>query len=258
MPKLAANLSMLFNEVDFLDRFAAAAKAGFKGVEYLFPYDWKPKEIKSRLDKHGLTQVLFNLPPGDWDAGERGIACIPGRTDEFKAGMETAAKYAQALGCTQLHCMAGVAPKGVAHERARETYLENLAWAAPVAESAGARLLIEAINTRDMPGYFLNTSAQAAAVLDDLGSDNVWFQNDLYHLQVMEGDLARTIEAMLARTAHVQIAGNPGRREPDSGEINHRFLLGWLDALGYKGWVGCEYKPAAATEDGLGWARPYL
>ena len=253
MAKFAANLSMLFTEVDFLDRFQAAAQAGFKGVEYLFPYDHEAAEIRRRLDDHGLTQVLFNLPAGDWGAGERGIACHPDRVEEFRAGVDRAIEYARVLGNTRVNCLAGIQPAGVSMEQARRTLIDNLRFAADRLEAAGILLVAEPINTRDIPGFFLNRTAQALAIFDEVGSDNLKLQYDIYHMQIMEGDLAPTIEKHLDRIAHVQLADNPGRHEPGSGEINYPFLFGHLDRLGYQGWIGCEYKPAGSTQEGLGW-----
>ncbi len=253
MAKFAANLSMLFTEVDFLDRFKAAADAGFKGVEYLFPYDYTAAQIKERLDANGLTQVLHNLPAGDWGAGERGIACHPDRVEEFREGVARAIEYATALGCKQVNCLAGIQPQGVSDAEARSTLIENLRYAAEKLKAAGILLLAEPINTRDIPGFFLNRTEQALALFDEVGSDNLKLQYDIYHMQIMEGDLAPTIEKHLARIAHVQLADNPGRHEPGTGEINYPFLFAHLDRLGYDGWIGCEYKPKAATSQGLGW-----
>ncbi len=253
MPKFAANLSMLFTEEDFLDRFQAAAEAGFKGVEYLFPYDYSAVELKARLDEHGLTQVLHNLPAGDWGAGERGIACHPDRVEEFRAGVEKAIDYATVLGCKQVNCLAGIQPQGVSLEQARRTLVENLRYAAEKLEAAGILLLAEPINTRDIPGFFLNRTEQALAIFDEVGSPNLKLQYDIYHMQIMEGDLAPTIEKHLARIAHVQLADNPGRHEPGTGEIHYPFLFAHIDRLGYDGWIGCEYKPKTTTREGLGW-----
>ena len=252
MPKFAANLSMLFNEVGFLDRFDEAGKAGFSGVEYLFPYDFKADEIVAKLKANNLTQVLHNLPAGDWGAGERGIAVLPDRVDEFKAGVDKAIEYATALGCKQVNCLAGIA-KGVDPKKAHDTFVANLKFAAPKLKAAGIKLLIEAINTRDIPGFFLTTTQQALDVIDEVGSDNLFVQYDIYHMQIMEGDLAKTIEANLAKIAHIQLADNPGRNEPGTGEINYPFLFDYIDKLGYSGWIGCEYKPKADTKAGLGW-----
>lgn len=258
MPRLAANLSMMFTEVDFLDRFEAAAKAGFKGVEYLFPYDFAAADIKSRLDQFGLTQVLHNLPAGDWGAGERGIACHPDRVDEFKAGVDKAIEYATALGCKQVNCLAGIAPAGVDAATLRATFVENLKFAADKLKAAGITLLIEQINTRDIPGFYLNGTEQALSIIAETGSDNIKDQYDIYHMQIMEGDLAPTMEKHLSSIQHIQLADNPGRNEPGTGEINYPFLFSYLDKIGYEGWIGCEYKPATTTTEGLGWADAYL
>ncbi|WP_404472011.1 hydroxypyruvate isomerase [Vreelandella venusta] len=253
MSKFAANLSMLFTEVDFLDRFKAAADAGFKGVEYLFPYDYPAADIKQRLDANGLSQVLFNLPAGDWGAGERGIACHPNRVEEFRAGVDKAIEYAQVLGNKQVNCLVGIKPEGVSDDEAHKTVVENLRFAAEKLKAAGILLIAEPINTRDIPGFFLNRTEQALALFDEVGSDNLKLQYDIYHMQIMEGDLAPTIEKHLARIAHVQLADNPGRHEPGTGEINYPFLFAHLERLGYDGWIGCEYKPKAGTTQGLGW-----
>ncbi|WP_374327372.1 hydroxypyruvate isomerase [Azonexus sp.] len=254
MPKFAANLSFLFADVPFPERFARAAAAGFAGVEYLFPYGWPAAEIAGWLRDAGLQQVLFNLPPGDWDAGERGIACLPGREHEFAAGVDTALAYAQALGCQQVHCMAGLRPAGVDEAELTATYVANLRHAAERFASIGATVLIEPINSRiDMPGYWLDDIHRALALLDAIDRPNVRLQLDLYHVQIIQGDLARCIEANFARIGHIQIADNPGRHEPGSGEINYPFLFALLDRLAYAGWVGCEYKPLTTTEAGLGW-----
>ncbi len=258
MPRFAANLSMLYGEHDFLDRFAAAAKDGFQGVEYLFPYAFEKDALVERLQTSGLTQVLHNMPPGDWDAGERGMACLPDRIGEFQDGVGKAIDYATALGCTQLHAMAGLRPEGVDPDKLDETYVENLRFAAAKTKEAGIKLLIEAINTIDMPGFYLSTSAQALSTIETVGSDNLYFQYDIYHMQIMEGDLVRTIEANLDKIPHLQLADTPGRHEPGTGEINYPFVFDALDRMGYKGWIGCEYKPKAGTSEGLGWLRPYL
>ena len=255
MPRFAANLSMLFTEQDFLSRFAAAAKAGFTGVEYLFPYDYELADLKAQLDAHGLTQVLFNLPAGDWAKGERGIACHPDRVDEFRAGVDRAIAYAQVLGNTQINCLAGITPTGVDDALVRKTLVNNLAYAADRLSGAGIRLIMEAINTRDIPGFYLNTTAQALEIQEQVGSSNLGLQYDIYHMQVMEGDLARTLTTHLAQIDHVQLADNPGRHEPGTGEINYRFLFEHLDRIGYQGWVWCEYKPLTTTEAGLGWMK---
>jgi hydroxypyruvate isomerase len=258
MVKFDANLTMLFGEVDFLERFEAASKAGFHGVEYLFPYPYPKEQLLERLQKHGLTQVLHNLPAGNWAAGERGIACLPDRVDEFQQGVGRAVDYATTLGCKQVNCLAGIAPQGVPADRLQRTFIDNLKFAAKKLGDAGIRLLIEPINTRDIPDFYLCRSAQALEVIDAVGSPHLWLQYDIYHMQVMEGDLARTIERCLARVAHMQLADNPGRHEPGTGEINYPFLFQFIDKLGYVGWVGCEYKPATTTTAGLGWIKPYL
>jgi hydroxypyruvate isomerase len=257
MPKFAANLTMLWNELPFLDRFEAAGRAGFAGVEYLFPYDFDKAELAARLDRYQLTQVLHNLPAGNWAGGERGIAILPERVSEFREGVAKAIDYAGTLGCKQINCLAGIAPKEAATERLRETFVANVAYAADALRAAGIKLLIEPVNTRDIPGFFLNRTRDALAIIDEIGSDNIFVQYDVYHMQIMEGDLARTIETNLARIAHIQLADNPGRGEPGTGEINYPFLFGKLDGLGYQGWIGCEYKPATTTGEGLGWFAPY-
>ena len=264
MPKFAANLSMLYQEHAFLDRFEAAAKDGFKAVEYFFPYAFSGDEIAARLKAHGLQQVLFNAPPGDWDAGERGLACLPGREQEFRAGMETALNYAAMLQCPRIHVMAGLLPADATHDAFYPTYISNLRWAARVAAQQGVDVLIEPINTRDMPGYFLNRQDAAHAVLAEVGEPKLKVQMDLYHCQIVEGDLAMKLRQYLpgGRVGHIQIAGVPQRHEPDLGEVNHSYLLALLDELGYSGWVGCEYRPAdtraGGTSAGLGWLKPYL
>jgi len=258
MPKLAANLSMMFNEVPFLERFEAAAKAGFGAVEYLFPYAHAKEELAERLEAEKLEQVLFNLPPGDWEAGERGTAILPNRVNEFRDGLARAILYAKALRCPRLHVMAGVAPSGVHPARLRETYIENLKFAAAEAAKEGLDVVVEPINTRDIPGYYLCTSTQALAVIGAVKAPNLRLQYDIYHAQIMEGDLAHTLESNLDVIGHIQIADTPGRHEPGTGEINYQFLLGFMDKVGYEGWVGCEYRPAAGTLAGLGWAKPWL
>ncbi len=257
MPKFAANLTLLYNELDFLDRFEAAAKAGFEGVEYLFPYDFDKKELAERLSRHGLQQVLHNMPPGNWAAGERGIAIFPDRISEFRDGVARAIDYAGTLGCPQLNCLAGIVPKDADRQRLRETLIANLAYAAGALKDAGIKLLIEPINTRDMPGFFLNHTREAVAIIEETGSDNIFVQYDIYHMQIMEGDLTHTIEANLDRIGHMQLADNPGRHEPGTGEINYPFLFKKLDEIGYQGWIGCEYRPATTTAEGLGWFAPY-
>jgi hydroxypyruvate isomerase len=264
MPRFAANLSMLYNEHTFLDRFAAAARDGFTAVEYLFPYQWPAAEVAARLRDNGLQQVLFNAPPGNWDAGERGIACLPGREDEFRRSVEHALQYAEALACPRVHVMAGLAPAGADRARLRATYEANLAWAARQAASVGRDVLIEPINTRDIPGFFLNRQDDAHAIVQAVGAANLKVQMDLYHCQIVEGDVAMKIRQYLptGRVGHLQIAGVPERHEPDLGELNYRYLFRVLDevsaACGWDGWVGCEYRPsrgpvADGTTNGLGW-----
>ncbi|WP_111413645.1 2-oxo-tetronate isomerase [Billgrantia lactosivorans] len=260
MIRLAANLTLLFTEHTFLDRFAAAAEAGFRGVEYLFPYGHDPAVLAAALREAGVEQVLFNLPPGDWETGERGLASLPGREAEFRDGVIEALRYAEALDCPRVHAMAGLLPVGAdaetrAHHRA--TYLANLRFAAAEAAKVGRQVLIEPINTRDMPGFFLPHQAQAMAVLEEVGASNLRLQFDLYHCQVMEGDLIRHLERQFTAIAHVQIAGVPDRHEPDVGEVHYPALFARLEQLGYAGWIGCEYRPAAGTRDGLGWGRDF-
>jgi hydroxypyruvate isomerase len=257
MPKLAANLSMLFTEVSFLDRFEAAAACGFHAVEFLFPYEHPATEIRSRLDRFGLQQVLFNLPPGDWAAGDRGMAIFPERRDEFQRSLDLALGYAAEVGCPRLHVMAGIVPADASPQQARACYVESLAIAAAAAGSRGVTVLIEPLNTRDMPGYFLTRVDDALAIIAEVGSPHLELQLDLYHRQIMGGDLAETIRRTLPKVGHVQIAGVPGRHEPDVGEIAYDYLFDVLDAAGYGGWIGCEYRPRGATVAGLGWAAPY-
>ncbi|MFM2036892.1 MAG: hypothetical protein RL459_2157 [Pseudomonadota bacterium] len=255
MPRFAANLSMLFTEAPFLERFGRAARAGFQAVECQFPYEATPEQIRAELDAYHLSMVLHNLPAGDWAAGERGIACHPDRVDEFRAGVGRAITYARALGVPKINCLVGIAPAGVPVGLARQTLVDNLRFAAAQLQAVGIALLIEPINTYDIPGFFVSTTAQALALMDEVGSDNLYVQYDLYHMQRMEGELAGTLQRHLSRIGHVQIADNPGRHEPGTGEINYPFVFAHLERIGYDGWVGCEYKPATTTEAGLGW-RP--
>jgi len=255
MPRFAANLTMLFNELPFLDRFEKAAAHGFEAVEFLFPYGFPVNDLRQRLDQHGLKLVLHNLPAGDWDAGERGIACHPQRVSEFRDGVAKALEFGKALGVPQLNCLAGRLPEGVSPEKARATFVENLGFAAAALKKEGLRLLSEPINTFDIPGFFLTGTAQALSIFDEVGADNLFIQHDLYHMQRMEGELAATLEKNLHRIGHIQIADNPGRNEPGTGEINYPFLFALLDRLGYRGWIGCEYKPRTTTEAGLGWRQ---
>ncbi|MBY0240718.1 MAG: hydroxypyruvate isomerase [Burkholderiaceae bacterium] len=253
MPKFAANLSMLFTELPFLDRFAAAREAGFDAVEFLFPYAFDPDQIAERLHRHQLQLVLHNMPCGDWNAGDRGMACDPRRNDEFRAGVQLAIDFATELEVPRLHCMAGKVPHGLAFERARETYIQNLQYAADQCRQHGIDVMIEPINSYDMPGYFLHHSRQALDILDACARPNLFLQYDIYHMQRMEGELANTIRAHLPRIGHMQLADTPGRHEPGTGEINYPFLFKLLDELGYAGWIGCEYTPRGGTVAGLGW-----
>ena len=253
MPKFAANLTMLFSELPFLDRFAAAKAAGFSGVEYLFPYDFDKADLREQLDEHGLTQVLHNLPAGNWGAGERGIATLPERVDEFRDGVARAIDYAKALDCRQLNCLVGIAPRDADPFELNEVLVGNLRFAADALAKERIRLLVEPINTLDIPGFFLNRTEQAVQLIADVRSSNLFIQYDIYHMQVMEGDIARTVQKHLPRIAHIQLADNPGRNEPGTGEINYPFLFRHLDTIGYRGWVGCEYKPRTTTVEGLGW-----
>ncbi|RYG12210.1 MAG: hydroxypyruvate isomerase [Burkholderiales bacterium] len=253
MPQFAANLSMLFTEVPFLERFAAARAAGFDAVEYLFPYPYPREALRAALRDNALTQVLHNLPAGDWDAGERGIACHPDRVTEFQDGVARAISYATFLECPQVNCLAGKLPAGVAREEAHATLVGNLGFAAAALGEAGIRLLIEPINSLDIPGFFLTRTDQALALMDEVGSPNLFLQYDIYHAQRTEGELGATLRDHLARIGHIQLADNPGRNEPGTGEINYRWLLAHIDALGYSGTIGCEYKPRTTTAEGLGW-----
>lgn len=256
MLKFAANLSFLFTESAFPERFSQAAQAGFRGVEYLFPYDFPAERIAAWLAENELQQILFNLPPGDWTAGERGLACLPGREAEFMASLRRAAEYAEALRCPRLHCMAGLRPEGVSESVLESIYIDNIRRAAAHFAPLGVDILIEPINSRiDMPGYWLDSIPKAARLLDAIAAPNVKLQLDLYHAQIMQGDLARTLDAHIGQIGHIQIADNPGRHEPGSGEINYPYLFDALERLAYDGWIGCEYKPRGDTLTSLGW-RP--
>ncbi len=257
MPRLAANLSMMFNEVPFLERFAAARKAGFEGVEFLFPYEFPAAELRSRLNGEGLTQALFNMPPGDWANGERGLASLPGRQAEFREGVKRALDYAATLDCRRVHCMAGIPAADVPAGTAAAVYAANLAWAVEQARPAGVKLMLEPINHRDMPGYFLNTQAQGAAVIAAIGHDGLGLQFDVYHVQITEGDITKRMEQFMPVIDHMQIADVPARHEPGTGEIGWEFVFRRMDALGYTGWVGCEYRPAGDTVAGLEWRRRF-
>lgn len=255
MPRFVANLSMMFNEVQFLDRFGAAADAGFKAVEFLFPYDYSAKAVEERLRKCNVENVLFNMPPGDWAAGERGITCIPGREGEFRAGVEKALFYATRLGTQRLHAMAGIAPAGVDLAACKATLIENLKYAAEKLAAHKITLLLEAINTRDMPGFFVSTQAESYAICTEVNAPNMKMQMDCYHMQIMEGDLARKLRRYAPYCGHIQVAGVPDRHEPDTGEVRYEYIFCLLDEIGYEGWVGCEYRPANRTVDGLEWFR---
>ena len=257
MPKLAANLSMLFNEVPFLERFEAAARAGFEAVEFLFPYDYAPEALAEALRTNGLEQALFNLPPGDWEAGERGLGALPGREAECRTGLERALPYAQALGCRRVHMLAGIPPEGADPLECRQVLAANLNAAAEFFAPHGVTVVLEPINARDIPGFFLNHQGQAVALIEAVAAANTGLQMDFYHCQIVDGDLATHLRANFAHIRHVQIAGVPERHEPDLGEVNYPYLFDLLDELGYDGWVGCEYRPAGDTLAGLGWARPY-
>jgi hydroxypyruvate isomerase len=257
MPRFAANLSMMFNEVPFLDRFALAAKAGFKGVEFLFPYEHKAAEIAARLKDNGLQQVLFNAPAGDFAKGERGMAAIPGKQAAFRESIKLALEYASALTCPRLHIMAGLKPEGVAHDTLTAVYGANLAYAAEECAKAGVKPIIEPINHRDIPGFFLNTTDQAAAIIAAIGPEKLGLQFDLYHCQITEGDVVKRVEKHLPLIAHMQVADTPGRHEPGTGEVNWPFVFKTIDALGFRGWIGCEYRPAGETLAGLSWFAPY-
>jgi hydroxypyruvate isomerase len=258
MPRFCANISLLFTELELPDRFAAAARAGFKAVEIQFPYDFAAALLAERARAAGVEVVLCNLPAGDIAKGERGIGCLPSRVSEFRDGVGRALTYARALGCRRLNCLAGMAPPRTMESNLRETFVSNLRYAAGELERDGIELLMEAANTRTFPGFFLKHTAQAIGIMDEVRAPNLRLQYDLFHMQIMEGDLAKTIEANLARIGHIQFADVPDRHEPGTGEVNFEFLFAWLDRLGYSGWVGAEYIPAAGTEAGLGWARRYL
>ena len=257
MPRFAANLSMMFNEVPFLDRFALAAKAGFKGVEFLFPYEHPAAEIAARLKDNGLQQVLFNAPAGDFAKGERGMAAIPGKQAAFRESIKLALEYATSLACPRLHIMAGLKPEGVAHDTLTAVYGANLAYAAEECAKVGVKPIIEPINHRDIPGFFLNTTDQAAAIIAAVGPEKLGMQFDLYHCQITEGDVVKRVEKHLPLIAHMQVADTPGRHEPGTGEVNWPFVFKTIDALGFRGWIGCEYRPAGETLAGLSWFAPY-
>jgi hydroxypyruvate isomerase len=256
MIRFSANLTMLFPDVDFLDRFERAAKAGFKAVEYMFPYPCGKDDLSERLRKYGLQQVLFNLPAGDWAAGDRGIACLPGREGEFRNGVGLAIEYAKALGCPLVNCLVGNVPVG-APDKAHRTLIDNLRFASAALEKERIRFLVEPLNLRDMPGFYLCGTGNALKLIEEVNHPNLWLQYDIYHMQVTEGNLMQTIQENFKRIAHIQIADNPGRNEPGTGEINFPNIFRFLDKMGYTGWIGCEYKPLGKTEDGLTWMKPY-
>ena len=255
MPRFAANLSMMFAEVPFLDRFAAAAATGFAGVEYLFPYEYDKHELTAALTENGLRQVLFNFGQGNWHDGERGTAAVPGSEERFAKSLTLALDYAEAIGCPRLHAMAGLKPADVSMDVCRQTFVENLTAAARAAAAKGIDILIEPLNTRDVPGYFLTSQAEAQGIIETVGASNLKLQLDLYHCQIMEGDLATHLRDYADIVGHIQIAGVPARHEPNVGEINYPYLFDVLDDIGYQGWVGCEYRPRGGTVEGLGWLK---
>ena len=253
MPRFAANLSMMFNEVPFLDRFKAASEAGFTAVEFLFPYEYTPEEVANKAKGAGTEIVLFNMPAGNWSAGERGLTGLPGREREFREGVDKALMYAEHLGVPRLHAMAGIAPSGADQAACRATLIANLRYAAEKLAAKHITLLLEAINTRDMPGFIVSTQKDSHAICEAVGAPNLKMQMDLYHMQVMEGDLAVSLKRYASMCGHIQIAGCPERHEPDTGEVRYEYLFGLLDEIGYEGWLGCEYRPAGKTTDGLKW-----
>jgi len=258
VPKFCANLTMLYQEVDFLDRFRRAKESGFQGVEYLFPYQWPAEQLAELLGRYGLRQVLLNLPAGDWAAGVRGIACIPGREEEFRQGVSLAITYAKILGCSQLNCLVGKTPDNAPAEAVHSTLVSNLRFAATKLQEAGITLLIEPLNSIDIPGFHLVHTHDAIALMDEVNQPTVRLQYDVYHMQIMEGNLTATLQQHIGRIGHIQIADLPGRNEPGTGEINFTNLFRSIDRMGYTGWIGCEYKPSTTTEAGLGWLKPYL
>ncbi len=258
MPKFNANLTMLFKEVEFLDRFERAAAAGFKAVEFLFPYEWDKDELKERLQSCGLEMVLHNLPAGQWSAGERGLACLPDRLSEFRDGLHQAIDYATALGCPRLNCLAGIPPVTLSQQEIWDTLVSNVRYAAEEAQHAGIMLLVEALNSQDMPGFCLSSTRQMLDLLKAVDHPNLYMQYDIYHMQIMEGNLTKTIGQNIERIAHMQLADVPGRHEPGTGEINFDNLFRAIDEMGYNGWIGCEYNPSGPTEAGLGWVKKYL
>ncbi len=258
MPRFSANLSMLFKEVEFLDRFERAAQFGFRGVEFLFPYEWDKEEILEPMQKHGLELVLHNLPAGHWAAGERGLACLPDRVTEFREGVGLALEYATALKCTRLNCLAGIPSVTVSREQQMETLVSNVRYAGEEAQKAGIMLLVEALNAEDMPGFYLSSTAQMLELLELVDHPNLYMQYDIYHMQIMEGNLTKTIGHNVDRIGHMQLADVPGRHEPGTGEINFDNLFKAIDESGYQGWLGCEYNPTTTTEESLAWVKKYL
>lgn len=257
VPKFSANLTMLFTEVDFLDRFERAARAGFIAIEYMFPYAYEAGQLAAKLHRYGLMQVLFNLPAGRWEAGERGIALLPGRIGEFQEGVGHAIEHAKALKCARVNCLVGLTPD-LPENRIRETLVKNLRFASKMLAQENIRLLVESINTRDIPGFYLSSTGQALSLIKEVDHPNLFYQYDIYHMQVMEGNLTETMKNNIDKIAHIQIADNPGRHEPGTGEINFQNLFRFIDEAGYEGFIGCEYKPLKTTEEGLEWIKPYL
>ncbi|MDV3249855.1 hydroxypyruvate isomerase family protein [Devosia sp. BK] len=257
MPRFSANISMLYPELQFMDRFAAAATDGFEAVEYVGAYDQDPAELRSLLHQHGLSQALFNLPAGNWAAGERGIACHPNRIEDFRQGIDKAIEYAEATKCTQVNCLAGIAPAGVDRSALESVLIDNLKYAAPRLADRGIKLLLEPINTRDIPGFLINSTDDYERIAAAVGHTNLYLQYDFYHMQVVQGDLLPTFSRLQSHIAHVQIADNPGRNEPGTGEINYPNIFKALDEADYAGWVGAEYRPKAGTSDGLNWLRDW-
>jgi hydroxypyruvate isomerase len=258
MPKFSANLSMLFTEVGFADRFERASKAGFKAVECQFPYELPREDIAGKLDKYGQEMVLFNILAGDWASGERGIACLPGRESEFQEGVGKAIEYGKTLKCPRINCLVGLTPKDAPADKVRQTLVSNLKFAADAMQKEGIATLVESLNSYDVAGFYLTGTAATLQLIDEVNHPNLFYQYDIYHMQVMEGNLAKTIQQNIGRIGHIQLADNPGRHEPGTGEINFTNLFKFIDESGYAGWIGCEYKPAGVTEDGLGWVKPYL
>jgi len=258
MLKFCANLSLMFTEGEMLSRFERAAKAGFKAVEVQFLYAHPAAQVAELLAQHKLEMILHNFPAGNFEQGERGLACLPGRVGEFQDGVGQAIAYAKTIGCPRLNCLSGIAPKGVAADKLEQTFVDNLRFAAQALDKAGLQLLAEPINTYDIPGFYLNHTLQALRLFDLAGHPNIRLQYDLYHMQIMEGDLVRTMRTHLKRIAHMQIADTPGRNEPGTGEIHYPNVFRFIEEMGYTGWIGAEYKPLKTTEEGLGWMRPYM